>query len=584
MGRPILQDNEKGVSVLIGMRRARIPAAVAACAAAMAVVLAGCSSTSGATGGTSGVSGGSTANQVSGTSGGPGGSSSGATSGAAGSRPFTVNWGTSVTSLDPAFICPWDDNSFASNFYGRLLRLSEDEVSPGVYQYNSDPSKVQPELAESWKVSDDGLTYTFVLRKDMTFANGDPLDAAAVKYSLDRTLGMGACGALGLNVGAPDPGLVKSVAAPDATTVVVSLYRPEPAFIYGLAQSRASIYDPKEVQAHGGYAKGQANEWMASHTASSSGPYVLTEYVPNDHAILTANPKYPATAALEPVVRVNFITSVPTLLLQAQNGQADVTLGLPPQSVHSLSTDACCRVVAADSPSPVTVSMNYGGPVTDNLKLREALTYAVPYQEILSKVAYGYGDIYYGPMVPGMTGFDAAKEPARTYDVAKAKALVAESGLANPAITLMINPTTPGVTNLATLLQSAWGEIGVTVTLDSKTPAEFSTLFNTGKYQTALLYENSTPIGPLELRKKMTCGSSFNNQHICIPGTQELLQQLDGAVTVEEQQPIVDKLVEAWRANSPTMILYRAKWLAVLNKDVKHFDYLPTFRFAEWGR
>ncbi|HZX07696.1 ABC transporter substrate-binding protein [Kribbella sp.] len=508
------------------------------------------------------------------------------TTGAGGSssRPFTVNWATNISSLDPAFVCPGDDNSFASNFYGRLVKLSTTVDGSGFTTANPDPSKVQPDLATSWQVSGDGKTYTFKLPAGKKFANGDPLDANAVKYSLDRTVKMGACGALSLQLGITKPPLIQSVAAPDATTVVLHLRQAYPAILYSLAQSRGSIYDPKLIEANGGTAAGRPNQWLTSHTASSSGPYVLKEYVPNSYAVLERNPNYYGTPAREPDVRINFVSSVPTLLLQAENGQADVTLGLPPQSVKNLSQKSCCQVVSASSSTPVTVSLNHNGPVTDNVKFREALTYAVPYSEIISKVAYGYGDSYYGPVVPGMAGYNQALEPARAYDPDKAKKVLADSGVKAPQLDLMINPTAPGVSDIATLLQSAWQSIGVKVNLVAKPPADFSTLFNDGKYQSALLFENSTPIGGYELRKKMTCGSQFNNQHICIAGSMPLLQELNNTADVAKQQPIVDQLVKLWVANSPTIILYRARFTAVLGKDVKHFAYAANTRIADWGR
>jgi peptide/nickel transport system substrate-binding protein len=511
-------------------------------------------------------------------------SSGSGTSSATTGRPFTVNWAANVSSLDPAFVCPGDDNSFASNFYGRLVTLSTTADSKGFTTANPDPSKVEPDLATSWAVSDGGKTYTFKLRPGTTFANGDPLDAAAVKYSLDRTVKMGACGALSLQLGITKPALITSVDAPDATTVVLKLRQPYPAILYSLAQSRGSIYDPKEVEAHGGVQPNTPNQWLQSHTASSSGPYVLSDYVPGSYAVLKRNAAYYGKPALEPVVRVNFISSVPTLLLQAENRQADVTLGLPPQGVSSLSDKDCCTVFTADSATPVTVSMNYGDSLTGNAKLREALTYAVPYHDLITKVAYGYGDSYYGPVVPGMAGYNKELEPPREYDQAKAKQLLAESGVSTPTLDLMINPTAPGVSELATLLQAAWQAIGVKVNIDAKPPTDFSTLFNTGQYQSALLFENSTPIGGYELRKKMTCGSPYNNQHICIPGTMPLLDKLNSTADVGAQQPIVDQLVQKWLEQSPTIILYRARFTAVINPDVKHFAYAAPFRFSEWGR
>lgn len=500
------------------------------------------------------------------------------------SKPFTVNWLATITSLDPAFSCPGTDNSLASNMYGRLVKLSTTKTKDGFLIDNPDPSKVQPDFAESWKISDDGKTYTFKLRSGAKFANGDPLDSTAVKYSFDRTLKMGACGALSLQGGLTNPPLITGTEAPDATTFVLSLREPYPQIMYSLALSRGSIYDPKEVEAHGGVEANKPNEWMTSHTASSSGPYVLKTYVPNSYAILEANPNYYGTPAKEKTVRINFLTAVPTATLQAQNKQADVTVGLPPQTVKDISSKSCCTVFKTPASAPVTVSMNHEDPTTGNQKFREALTYAIPYDEIIQKVAYGYGTSFYGPLNPTMTGYKADLEPPRKQDVAKAKQLIAESGLSNPTLNLMINPTAAGNTEIATILQSSWEAIGVKVNIDSKAPADFSTLFNGGKYQSALLFENSGMIGAYEIFKKMTCGSSFNNQHICIDGSQQWMDQLNNSTTSAQQQAPIDELVKLWIADSATVMLYNADFTAVLNPDVKSFKYSANMRVDEWGR
>lgn len=499
-------------------------------------------------------------------------------------RPFTVNWAASLTNIDPAFVCAGNENSFASNFYARLVKLHHEPQEDGTLVANPDPEMVTGDLATSWTVSPDGKAYTFSLHPGAKFANGNPLDAEAVRYSIMRNLTIGGCGSLGLQVGLTDPPLISAVVVVDPQTVRLELSRAYPAILVTLAQSRGSIYDPQVIKEHGEDKKGVPNQWLAAHTASSSGPYVLAEYVANNYAVLTRNPNYYGKPATEPEVRVNFISSIPTLMLQARRGEADVTLGLPPYVVHQLSQDDCCRVTTAPAVAPVTVSFDNSSGTTANPKLREALTYAVPYEDIKASVAYGYADSYYGPFVPGTPGFDAQRSAPRPLDKEKARALVKESGLKDPRIDLMINPSSPGVSTLATILKSSWEEIGVTVNIDSQTPTAFATKFNTGKYQSALLFESGGAVAAYELRKKMTCGSSFNNQHICIPGTSELMDKLNNAADLDAQIPYINALVDAWRANSPTIILYRAKFTAVLSSSVKSFDYASTFTFYNWGR
>ncbi|MDP5228056.1 MULTISPECIES: ABC transporter substrate-binding protein [Arthrobacter] len=506
------------------------------------------------------------------------------TAGGSATRDFTVNWATSLTNIDPAFVCAGNENSFASNFYARLVKLGADTQADGTAVANTDPARVQGDLATSWKVSPDGKDYTFSLHPGAKFANGDPLDAEAVRYSIMRNLTIGGCGSLGLQIGLTDPALIKNVVVVDPSTVRLELSRAYPAILVTLAQSRGSIYDPMVIKQHGEDKKGVPNQWLASHTASSSGPYVLDEYVANNYAVLKRNPNYYGTPALEPVVRVNFITSIPTLMLQARRGEADVTLGLPPYVVHELSSDACCRVTATPAFAPVTVSMDNSKGVTSNVQIRQALSYAVPYQQIQKSVAYGYADGYYGPFVPGTPGFDPQLSAPRATDLDKARQLVSQSGVADPQIDLMINPSAPGVSTLATILKSSWEEIGVKVNIDSQTPTAFATKFNTGSYQSALLFESAGPVAAYELRKKMTCGSSFNNQHICIPGTPELMKDLNNAPDLQTQQPFINALVKDWTDNAPTIPLYRAQFTAVLGHTVKHFDYAPSTTFYNWGR
>ncbi|OFI37493.1 hypothetical protein BIU82_10600 [Arthrobacter sp. SW1] len=503
---------------------------------------------------------------------------------AATDRPFTVNWAASLTNIDPAFVCAGNENSFASNFYARLVKLDQEPQADGTLVAVNEPERVKPDLAASWTVSPDGKSYTFSLRPGAKFANGNPLDAEAVRYSIMRNLTIGGCGSLGLQIGLTDPPLIKDTVVVDPQTVRLELSRPYPAILVTLAQSRGSIYDPRVIKEHGEDQKGVPNQWLASHTASSSGPYVLEEYVANNYAVLKRNPNYYGPPAREAEVQVNFITSIPTLMLQARRGEADVTLGLPPYVVHQLSQEDCCRVTTAPAFAPVTVSLDNSSGNTANPKLREALTYAVPYDQIRSSVAYGYADSYYGPFVPGIPGFDAERSAPRPMDKEKARTLVKESGLKDPAIDLMINPSVPGVSTLATILKSSWEDVGVNVNIDSQTPTAFATRFNTGKYQSALLFESGGAVAAYELRKKMTCGSTFNNQHICIPGTPELMDKLNAASDLDSQLPYINALVDSWRANSPTIILYRAQFTAVLAKAVKHFEYSPTYGFYNWGR
>src|SRR5205823_5284778 len=112
-----------------------------------------------------------------------------------------------------------------------------------------------------------GKTYTFHLRSAAKFPDGTPMDSAAVKYSIDRVLKMGTCATFYLQAGAISPPLIGDVSAPDPTTVVFRLTRPNADFLAGLATPAGSMVNPKIVDANGGVQPNTVNPWMASNTA-----------------------------------------------------------------------------------------------------------------------------------------------------------------------------------------------------------------------------------------------------------------------------------------------------------------------------
>ena len=220
------------------------------------------------------------------------------------------------------------------------------------------------DLAESWDVSADGTTLTFKIRDGVTFPSGRPVDASAVKASLERALGSGACGTYFTEAG--QFGNTQSITAPDASTVVITLARSEPLVLHALTQPNTGIVDVALVEEMGG------NEWLASN-AAGSGPHTLAAYEPGVRARFAANPGFFGVPPSESEVIVNFITDDATLLLQARNGQADVTLGLRKASVASLVGREGLRIIEVDTARWQLIGLPNEVPPFDNAKFREAL-------------------------------------------------------------------------------------------------------------------------------------------------------------------------------------------------------------------
>jgi peptide/nickel transport system substrate-binding protein len=488
--------------------------------------------------------------------------------------------------VDPAQACGLYDVDFTGQFYARLTQYGFSKGPAGTTQF--DPAVIQPWLAKSWTVSPNGRTYTFHLVPGAEFANGDPLNASAVVYSLERSINTGGCGQYFILDGITSPQLVKTITAPNSTTVVINLSQADGNFPQDLAQPGAGIVDPKIVQANGGVVPNKVNTWMQSHIAGGSGPYMLENYVPGESATLIANPHYFSAAPLEHQILVKFISDDATLLLRARSGEADVTLGLSPQSVHSLAGSGSTKIVVNPTTTSLQIMIPSNHYPMSKVDFRAALSYALPYQQILQKLGYGYGQLFYGPYPPLLSpAYDKAMEQPRAFDVTKAKDLMKASGVKLPVkVSLIIDGSVPLEQQLATVVQSYWSQIGVDVTVKTLTDAEFETTINTNPkpYQMGITEDGPGVIDAgYYLGYDMLCTSAFNAAGICVPGADSIYYAARSALSESQRVADYHKIIPLWTANSPKIPVYAIDSLTVLSPRVKTYSYSLETEMWRWG-
>lgn len=497
---------------------------------------------------------------------------------------LVVNLPAGPSSLDPSWACSVEDVGFIQNFYVRLTQYGTKDGPGGTTMF--DVANPQPYLAESWTISDDGKTYTFKLRDGFEFASGRAVTAQDVKYSLERTIKENGCGKYFILDGYLDPPLIQAIDTPDPQTVVIHLLQPDSNFLVNLAQPPASVVDPEVVEANGGVVAGQPSEYLSSNVAGS-GPFLLESYSPNQRAVLVANPKFPGPGPASQRIEVNFISSPSTLLLQARSGQADVTMSLPKQAVKSLEADPNVKVVVYPVVNVQQIIPNNKRAPWDNQKVREAASYAIPYQQILDKIAYGYGTPFFGAITPTMTEFNAAASEPRPFDMAKAKELMAESGLATPVpVELVIQEGDAIQQQVATIVQSTWKELGLEVAIKVAPPAEYQDLAFGHKVQTLMRLD-----GPAHglgaayfLGYDMRCTSIHSLSQMCIPGADDLLAKARASADPAERQALFDEINTLWKAYTPRMPIFEDKQAIVLGSDVKTFFYNPMPDYRAWAK
>jgi peptide/nickel transport system substrate-binding protein len=492
---------------------------------------------------------------------------------------LTINVGQLVPTLDPASACHLVDTGVTNLMYAQLTQYGTKRGPGGTLEQN--PARMRPYLAKSWTKSRNGLTYTFHLRRGLKFPSGDPVNSAAVKYSFNRTIKINGCGSYGIVDGLYKPPQFKAIATPNPTTVVFHLGQPNSDFLQNLAQWSAVVDDPKLIQAHGGVKANTPNQWMASHDAGY-GPYLLKSYHANKQAIFVANPRFFFHPSVHRII-VNFFSSDTPLLLAARSGQADVTEVLSKQAAHSLVGNHCCRVLAFPIAAWDKLIIPNNVAPFNNVKFREALTYAVPYKQILQRVYYGYGQSFYGIWSPAQPWFNPKIGKPRTFNLAKAQSLIRQSHVKTPISFDLLTPEGNTIEGqIATIIQGIWSQLGITANVKTVTVAEqLQDAYTTHKHA-VLFYDGPGVISPMyQWDYDGKCGSQFNSDLSCIPAADRMIAPLRKTASLKKWRPVADKVDKMWIAQSPRIPIMQDKFVVVLSRRVTHFEFYGSAQFSK---
>ncbi len=291
--------------------------------------------------------------------------------------------------------------------------------------------EVVPDLAERWDVSDDGLVYTFHIRQDAVFHNGKPITAHDFKWSLERaadaiTESLVVDQYLGDIVGLQEKLRgetrdVQGVRVIDDHTLEITISEPKSYFIYKLTYPTAFVLDQENVET--------GRRWVRE--PNGSGPFMLSEYVPGERLILTKNPNYHLGPAY--LEQVELILSGGTSMLMYENDEIDITgVGIADldrllDPNNGLNADL---QRALPSFSTSYIGMNTTVPPFDDVKVRQALNYAVNRQEIASLVLGDLVTPAKGILPPGFPAFNS-ELAGYTYNPEKAQQLLSESKYAD---------------------------------------------------------------------------------------------------------------------------------------------------------
>lgn len=447
--------------------------------------------------------------------------------------------------------------------------------------------KFIPALATEWTTSEDGTTWTFTLREDVTFHDGTPFNAEAAKFNFDRILDPATQSAQAAAMLGP----VQSTEVVDEFTFRVTHEEPYVPFLDSISKGFIPMWSPTAVQQYG--------DSFGLHCVGS-GPFILEEAKPAEHYVLVKNPDYnwaPAYAGhsgpayLDRVV-VRWIKENTTAIAALNAGEADVVIGFPPESVADFSGDDYQVVKAELTGSPTLYVMNTEKAPLDDINVRKALQHAINQEEIVQVLFKGEAIPTKSVMYPASRYYWEGGESVYPFDIEKAGEMLDQAGwtLGSDGIRekdgqkLQVTIVNAFIEDLGTIVQAQLLQAGVDakielvpgpVQLERATSGDFHLIFQHFAYTDPgvldMLYnsKNAKPGGWSWTR--------FKNERL-----DEVLDQSSLTVDDEKRGELLTEAQQIIVENAIVLPLYGRYYHFVMAAKVKDFVVGPRARVDVW--
>lgn len=470
-------------------------------------------------------------------------------------------------SLDPHAVTAVNDFRILMNMYDGLVR------------YKDGTLEVEPALAESWTISEDGTTYTFKLREGVTFHDGSAFDAEAVKFNFDRML----------NEDHPyhDTGpfplafffsSVEDVEVVDEFTVAFNLTEPYAPFLSNLAYPTGLIVSPTAVAEYG--------ENFGRHP-TGTGAYKFGEWEANAKVVAVRNEEYwDGAPALEAVI-YRPITDANTRVAEMLSGGLDIMVEVPPDSLQQFKGDNAYAVHEQAGPHVWFLILNAKEAPFNVKAARQAANYAINKTALVENILQGTADVAAGPTPPAFAwAYNEALEPY-PYDPAKAKELLAEAGYDGEEVTFYVTEGGSGMLDpiaMGTAIQADLEAVGMDVKIETYEWNTFLGKVNPGlegkadMAEMAWMTNDPDTLPFLALRSDaFPDKGGFNSGYYSNPEVDTLLEAARRETDQEKRAQLYKQMQEIVQEDAPWVFVANWKQNAVTRAEVKDFKLQPSF-------
>ncbi len=467
---------------------------------------------------------------------------------------LTIGRGAESTTFDPINSTQNNDNWVFSNIFDPLIMVDKTGT------------KLVPGLATSWKVSKDGKTYTLTLR-DAKFSDGTPVTAEDAAFSLLRIRDDKK------SLWADSYKIIQSATAKDAHTLVIKLRAASVPFLSQLALPNASVL-PKA------YFNKVGEEQFAQHPIGS-GAFMMTKWNRGESVILKKNPYYwnKDRIKLDEVKWVTIADSN-TRMLKMQAGELDAAINVPFSRITMFEHDDNLKVHLDPSTREDHLLINHAHAPLNNIKVRQAIDYAINKKSIIDTVTFGYGTIA-NSYIPMGALYHNDNNPAREYNPKKAKQLLKEAGVSNLNLKYIVNAGDETDEQIAVLLQQQLSKVGIHVQLNKVDPSQSWGMLVDGDYDLSVMYWTNDILDP-DQKTTFVLGNDANMNYMTRynnPAVTKLVAQARLETDPAKRKAMYYQLQKMAKHDVNWIDLYYSPYRNVTSKNVQGFYQNPLGRF-----
>ncbi|AWK50161.1 peptide ABC transporter substrate-binding protein [Clostridium beijerinckii] len=492
------------------------------------------------------------------------GSKSDDKAGSASKQEITYNLGADPRTLDPALNTDTTGTTVLVNAFTGLCELDENE-------------KATKGDAESWEVSADGLTYTFKLRKDLKWSNGDPLKASDYEYEWKRLLNPETAseysyqllylkGAEAYNTGKGSADAV-GVKATDDTTLVVTLEAPTPYFLELTSQPFYYPVNQKVVESN--------KDWATdAKTLVSNGPFKITDYKMKDQVVLEKNENYYDKDSVKlDKLTMKLVAEETSAWASYKSGQFDIVDTVPKSDIQTAIKDGSAKSYPNLATYYLSINVSEQAKAVDpnaakvlsDAKVRKALNLAIDRQSIVDNVTKGGQIPAHGMVGKGIIEADGKDFTDKTTyfdpkgNVEEAKKLLAEAGFPDgqglPQLVLLYNPES-GHGDTMQAIQDMWKKIGVNVELQSQEWKVFLSTRVAKNYEIARDGWNADYVDPMTFLDMFISTSAQNNSGYNNPKFDTVINAAKKELDTTKRMDLLHQAEDMLMADMPVIPLY----------------------------